>query len=243
MDINTKLEDDKVLFTKYANTHSRGKIIQSLNRVGIFTVGDLINANSEVFTEKSRDQFTAIAAIFKHEYLGEPFAYEYIFNKIYDLNNDMVELSRDIKTLGIVKDYRYVPEHLKNCLENFQSNVVTMEYVLGLCYYDRRDLANYYVDVYQYSHNNKSKKGNNFKFQSGNKMVVIPKFSSSVKKANDLTVEINIINKIIDDLDFRIDQNPNRHLFDFRNYLEITLKDKQNQLNQLKGLSRKRTQE
>ena len=122
----------------------------------------------------------------------------------------MVELSRDIKTLGIVKDHRYVPEHLKNCLENFQSNVVTMEYVLGLCYYDRRDLANYYVDVYQYSHNNKSKKGNNFKFQSGNKMVVIPKFSSSVKKANDLTVEINIINKIIDDLDFRIDQNPNR---------------------------------
>lgn len=243
MEINTKLENDTVLFTKYANTHSRGKIIQSLNRLGFFTVSDLINANPEVFTEQSRDQFTAIAAIFKHEYLGEPFAYEYIFNKIYDLNNDMVELSRDIKTLGIVKDYRYVPEHLKDCLENFQSNVVTMEYVLGLCYYDRRDLANYYVDVYQYSHSNKSKKENNFKFQSGNKMVVIPEFSSSVKKANNLIVEINTITNIMNDLDLRIEQSPNKHLFEFRTYLDITLKDKQNQLNQLKGFDRKRTKE
>ena len=242
MEINTKLENDTVLFTKYANAHSRGKIIQSLNRVGIKTVEDLINASPSKFTDQSRDQFVAIAAILRHEYLGEPFIYEYIFNKIYDLNNDIIELAKDIKTLGVVKDYRYVPEHLKDCLENFQSNVVTMEYVLGLCYYDRRDLANYYIDVYK-SENKNTNGVNKFKFQSGNKMVVIPEFSSSVKKANDLTVEINMINKIIDDLNLRIDQNPNRHLFDFRNYLEITLKDKQNQLNQLKGIERKRTQE
>lgn len=233
MDINTRLEDDLVLFAKYKNTISRGKIIQSFNRLGIYTVNDLINTNPNLFSDKSKDQFIAIANIFRYEYEGKPFAFEYIFNKIYDLEDDIIELAKDIKTLGIVKDYKYVPDRLNECLVNYASKHISMDYVLGLCYYNARDLANYYVDYIEKTRG--KERSVKTKIMNIEQPVIIPNNDVNLVSANTLEIEIKTLNNVLNDLKLKIENKPSLDLFQLKQQLEITIIEKQNQLNALRG--------
>ena len=230
MNINTKLQDEKVLFAKYKNTHSKAKIIQSFNRLGIKTVKDLINADPSIFTDLSRDQYIAFQNIFRHEYLDEPFAYDYIFEKKYNIATDLVELANDIKKLGIVKDTCYFPIHLSSYLSqfNYKDTTIDMETLLKLSYYGKRDLATYYVD--RLSRNYVKEATNSGITSEYNRMQI-----------NTLTTEIRTYNQVLSDLNYRIENNPSRSLFEFREYLEITVKEKQNQLNALLGEGYTRT--
>lgn len=225
MEDKIKLEDDPVLFIRFKNSISRGKMIQSFNRLNIYTVEDLMNADTSKFTDIYKKIYTAIIYILRYAYLGEPFKYDYILRKTYKTVDQLPECAKDLEKLGIVKNSKLA---LINFADFDISNrkEISMEELLSKYYLNRKDLADFYVRYINY-----------------------------MKRIDDETVEVNYLytisnkeielqtlNNVIEQLNKEIDRTYNIALINFRTSLEVQAKDKQNELNLLytKTYSRRR---
>lgn len=135
MDIKTRLEDDKVLFADFQSNGSRTNVLIALNKVGIYTVEDLINADASILPSASRKTYIAMAHVFKNVYLNQDLVYDVLFQKEYaveDLNYyHRNELVNDLLRLGLVKGTsETIKRHLRRLLHDYTDNTITIEYLL-----------------------------------------------------------------------------------------------------------------
>ncbi len=133
MDIKTRLEDDKLLFPRFLDSPSRASVLKELNKKGIFTVEDLINADIKIFNIDFRKIYTAIIHAFRNAYLNEPLVYDVLLQKKYDAKkyNQAYECMKDIRRLGLVRN---VSEEAQPAIEHiwydYSGDLITMEYIL-----------------------------------------------------------------------------------------------------------------
>ena len=223
MDINTKLEDDTVLFGKFENVKSKAKTIQVLHTLNINTVNDLMTFDYDNFYDKSKKVYTAIAYIFRHEYLGEELPFNDILDRKYKFSDNLAQIAKDLHTLGVVRDVKNALIYLSLCMANYTKSTVSMEYVLENYYAPRKDIARYYTKYI--------KKQNYLKQEQARQVL----HDRNLEKLNRLQIEIETLNQVFSDLNYAININPSPALINFRTTIEVQLKDKQNQLNALNG--------
>ena len=230
MYINRKLDIDPVLFKDFVNKKSKAKIIKSLNNVGIFTVKDLIEADENKFSPQSRKKYKAIAYILSHEYLGTEFPYEDILCKSYVFSDELFKCATDLETLGVVRDAKGSMPFLYLSTANYTGKTISTNYVLNNYYYDRSDLARYYINYI---------KIHGLQENIADKTNVV---ANNYVTLQNLIIEINTLMSVLNDLNNYIDQNPSIALINFRTTLEVQIKDKQNALSALeeKGFTRSR---
>ena len=230
MNIDTKLEKDTVLFTKFENQRSKGTIIKVLKKLNINTVRDLIEFDQDKLYEKSKNIYIAMAYIFRNTYLGEKFPYDYILDKEYNFRDDLAACIRDLHKLGVIRDERNGYVYLNMCMANYDKETFTMDFVLRNYYSARKDLAKYYVEYMNKRNIEKQE-------QEIERIGII-----NLERIHTLEIEINTINQVLSDLDNAINTSSSStiSLINFRKQLEVELMHKRNQLSQLRGTSRTR---
>ena len=72
MDIKTKLKDDNVLFSNSSNSSSTVQILGYLEKKGIITVEDLINADPKIFYFAIKNIYTAMIHVLRNAKLNKP---------------------------------------------------------------------------------------------------------------------------------------------------------------------------
>ena len=131
MDIKTRLEDDKVLFADFNNMTSRTNVLASLNKIGIYTVEDLINAEASMFPASSRKAYVAMAHVFRNAYLNQDLVYDVLFQKEYEIEKMSNELCNDILRLGLDKGTTHeIKRRLFRVLEDYNNPTVTIEFLM-----------------------------------------------------------------------------------------------------------------
>lgn len=223
MNVKTRIKDDKVLIKGLENKRSLGKMLKTFDTLKIKTVQDLMNTDPCVFTDISRDKYTAIAYIFRNKYLGEEFQYDYILDKVYPFSDGLYDLACDLHTLGVVRKAKDSLAYLCFCTTNYSKQEISMEFVLNNYYYSRNDLAKYYINYM-----NERKNG-------AVSLSVDRKIDPNILESYRLQAEIETLYQVFDSLNFAIDCNPSPALINFRNTIDIQIKDKQNQYSALEG--------
>lgn len=135
MDIKTRLEDDKVLFADFNSMTSRTNVLASLNKIGIYTIEDLINAEASMFPASSRKSYVAMAHVFRNAYLNQDLVYDVLFQKEYEIeklyNRGESELCNDILRLGLEKGTTYsITRKLFNVLRDYDKPTVTIDFLM-----------------------------------------------------------------------------------------------------------------
>lgn len=129
MDIKTKLKDDNVLFSSSSNSSSTAQILEYLEKKGIITVEDLINANPKIFYFAIRNIYTAMIHVLRNAYLNEPLVHDDLLQKKY-IKDDLGEcLFEDILALGLVKQDSQSARYALNRMD-WPGGVIDMEYIL-----------------------------------------------------------------------------------------------------------------
>ncbi len=129
MDIKTKLKDDNVLFSSSSNSSSTAQILGYLEKKGIITVEDLINADPEIFYFATRNIYTAMIHVLRNAYLNEPLVNGDLLQKKY-IKSDLERcLSKDILALGLVKQDPQSARFALNRMDWF-GGVIDMKYIL-----------------------------------------------------------------------------------------------------------------
>lgn len=215
MNVNTILEKDTVVFKQFTNTISRGKLIQSLNNRNIFTVKDLIASSDEQFTDLYRNIYVAIRNIYKYEYLGDDASYDAILDKTYNLETQFHECVNDLTELGIIKKNKSAYVNFASFTIDKNVYKISMKDIITKFYASRNDIAKYYVSYL------------NNRFEGAK--------TDAVSDVARLEIEIDTLKKVFNSLNFSIDLNPSPALINFRNTIEVQIKDLNNKLNSLLG--------
>lgn len=104
MDINTKIENDSVLFENMVNLYSKGQFLKYFKQIGVSTVEDFLKINECDYPKQSRYIYLAMSHIFRHAYLNQELVYDVILEKIYSDEEERYENAiNDIYRLGLVK--------------------------------------------------------------------------------------------------------------------------------------------
>lgn len=175
MDIKTKLIEDPILFTNYTNKRAYSVIMHHLNKIGIYTVEDLINCEESRFSSSSRKRYIAYAQILKHAYLGQDLVFDILFKKEYTYKNNQLvewyhpeynkglkECANDLIRLGFASAYGgESTNRMVSLIEDFLDEIkykdetFSMEFLLRECHYfytGGPDIRKYYL---QYIDNKK----------------------------------------------------------------------------------------
>ena len=129
MDIKTRLKDDNVLFSSSSNSSSTAQILGYLEKKGIITVEDLINANPKIFYFAIRNIYTAMIHVLRNAYLNEPLVHDDLLQKKY-IKDDLGEcLFEDILALGLVKQDSQSARYALNKM-GWPGGVIDMKYIL-----------------------------------------------------------------------------------------------------------------
>lgn len=104
MDINTKIENDSVLFENMVNLYSKGQFLKYFKQIGVSTVEDFLKINECDYPKQSRYIYLAMSHIFRHAYLNQELVYDVILEKIYSDEEERYENAiNDMYRLGLVK--------------------------------------------------------------------------------------------------------------------------------------------
>lgn len=87
MDLNTRLEDDKFLFPEgRKNGTTMGVLVKSLNKMGIYTVGEFINCDPTNIKGNNGYRLKRLIPVLRYKYLGEELINDVILEKEYNFN-------------------------------------------------------------------------------------------------------------------------------------------------------------
>lgn len=210
MDINTKIENDSVLFKNMVNSNSKGQFLRYFGQIGVSTVEDFLKINECDYPKQSRYVYLAMSHIFRHAYLNQELVYDVILEKTYNNEEEKrYEIAiDDIYRLGLVKlDVpkralvkklkEAVTEHsfsMRNILEDNPGNIINDS---TYC------IRNYYI---KYMKLKEELEINNFKKnQKIYEFIAKNENNDEIDSLNELKMQLQILNSLSKKLDQQIE--------------------------------------